>query len=60
MSVVHSSSILSFLLLCSSIISPKKSQAALHRSPARRVRAPDSLSAEDSNQANAIGQTQNI
>ncbi|XP_032880228.1 tyrosine-protein phosphatase non-receptor type 13 isoform X3 [Amblyraja radiata] len=42
-------------LIKSSIISPKKSQAALHRSPARRIRALDSSSAEDSNQANAIG-----
>ncbi|XP_051895284.1 LOW QUALITY PROTEIN: tyrosine-protein phosphatase non-receptor type 13 [Pristis pectinata] len=39
----------------SSITCPKKSQAALHRSPARRIPAPDSSSAEDSVQANAIG-----
>ncbi|XP_078258040.1 tyrosine-protein phosphatase non-receptor type 13 [Rhinoraja longicauda] len=42
-------------LIKSSIICPKKTQAALHRSPARRIRAHDSSSAEDSNQANAIG-----
>ncbi|XP_062899577.1 tyrosine-protein phosphatase non-receptor type 13 isoform X2 [Mobula hypostoma] len=39
----------------SSVTSPKKSQATLHRSPPRRIPAPDSPSAEDSIQANAIG-----
>ncbi|XP_059844664.1 tyrosine-protein phosphatase non-receptor type 13 isoform X1 [Hypanus sabinus] len=39
----------------SSVTCPKKSQATLHRSPPRRIPAPDSLPAEDSIQANAIG-----
>ncbi|XP_041051917.1 tyrosine-protein phosphatase non-receptor type 13 isoform X1 [Carcharodon carcharias] len=38
----------------SSVINPKKSQAALHRSPARRNPGSDSSSTEDSNQAYAI------
>ncbi|XP_067846546.1 tyrosine-protein phosphatase non-receptor type 13 isoform X2 [Heptranchias perlo] len=39
----------------SSIINPKKSQAILYRSPARRNPGSDSSSTEDSNQAYAIG-----
>uniref|UniRef100_UPI00398F682C tyrosine-protein phosphatase non-receptor type 13 n=1 Tax=Pristiophorus japonicus TaxID=55135 RepID=UPI00398F682C len=39
----------------SSITNSKKSQAVLHRSPARRNPGSDSSSAEDSNQAYAIG-----
>ncbi|XP_072403590.1 tyrosine-protein phosphatase non-receptor type 13 isoform X2 [Chiloscyllium punctatum] len=38
-----------------SVINPKKSQAVLHRSPARRNPGSDSSSTEDSNQAYAIG-----
>ncbi|GCB66989.1 hypothetical protein scyTo_0005060 [Scyliorhinus torazame] len=38
-----------------SVINPKKSQAVLHRSPARRNTGSDSSSTEDFNQAYAIG-----